>query len=382
LFTLPFVLLLVVQSLYGTAYSTCFILPKFLLEQWHASATLIGNANGAFALSGALSVPFVGPLLDRWGRRPVLLAGLCLAVVTFAPLGYLTTPSALYALRAVHGLVFSMVFSAGSAIAVDLAPPSRRAEAMGYFGTAMLATNGFGPTLAEQIALHFGWALVFVLCSLYSSGALLTALRLEVRQHVLAAGSSLSVPLSWPLAGAYLASIGIGIGVGVSKTFIPALMITEGASRVAPYFLAFTLGALVQRTVFGWVPDRVGRLRATVLALAFYALSLALMVVSNVWFIVLMSGFMGMAHGAAYPAATAMTLDLAKRSEHGRASAWATGLFNLGVAIAASGFARFETSIGYRGLIGLGAASILFIAYLTQRWASMSPVPVPDVPLS
>jgi MFS family permease len=374
LFSTAFVLLLLVQLLYGTAYSTMFILPKYLLEERGASAALVGNAHGAYALLGAVAVAWVGPWLDHWGRRPIMLWGLALSVLSYAPLGWATSTPALLGLRALHGVSFAMVFGAGSALAVDLAPPARRAEAVGYFGTAMLITNGFGPAIAETLVAHLSWHAVFVACSVYSVGALCAALLLRA-PHTRPAGqvnASYAVPLSWPLAGAYLAALGIGIGVGVSKTFIPSVLVAEGASQVAPYFVAYTVGALVQRTALGWVPDRLGRLRATVAALAFYGVVLAAIAPSSLGWIPALSILLGMAHGAAYPAATALTTDLCAVTERGRATAWFAGFFNLGFAIAASGLARFDAALGFRGMIAVGAGLLLTCAAVVPRWIRRS----------
>jgi MFS family permease len=142
------VILLLVQFAYGTAFSTFFALPKYLIEELHASATLVGNAHGAFAIVGVVLVPLIGSSLDRWGRRPVQLLGLAIGAVSFAAFGFAQAPWAILLLRAAHGLSFALTFNAGGALAADLAPPTRRGEGIGYFGTAMLVTNGFGPWLA------------------------------------------------------------------------------------------------------------------------------------------------------------------------------------------------------------------------------------------
>jgi MFS family permease len=370
LFTPAFVLVLAVQLLYGTAYSTMFILPKYLLETRAASATLIGNAHGVYAVAGAVAVAFVGPWLDQWGRRPVMLLGLVLGIFTYAPFGWATSTAALLSLRALHGVGFAMVFSAGSALAVDLAPASRRAEAVGYFGTAMLITNGFGPAIAEFLSVRVSWSAVFVGCSLYTVCALVPALLLREAPRPPAArtGNNYAVPLSWPLAGGYLAMFAIGIGVGVSKTFIPSVLVTEGAARVAPYFVTYTAGALVQRTVFGWVPDRMGRLRATVAALGLYAAVLLATAPAGLPWIVGLSFALGVAHGGAYPAATAMTADLSTAQNRGRSTAWAAGFFNLGFGVAATGLARLDFVVGYRGMIAIGGGLLAASALLIPRW--------------
>jgi MFS family permease len=306
-----------------------------------------------------------------------MLGGLVLAISSYAPLGWADSTLAILGLRALHGVSFAMVFSAGSALAVDLAPESRRAEAVGYFGTAMLITNGFGPAIAETLASVVSWRAVFVSCSLYSLGALCAALAL--RESTARPGATTStnyaMPISWPLAGAYLAAMAVGIGVGVSKTFIPAALVEEGVANVTPQFVLYTVGALVQRTVLGWVPDRLGRLRATVASIWLYAAVLAATAPIAAAWIPALAIVLGMAHGAAYPAATALTADLCATNQRGRATAWFAGFFNLGFAVAASGLPRLGTGFGYRGMIGAGAVLLAVAALLIPRWVKSAAGP-------
>lgn len=371
LWSLPFVLLLGIQFTYGMAFSSFFVLPKYLIEVRAASSSLVGNAHGAFALCGALAVPFVGVIADRWGRRRVLIAGLILAVITFAPVGWTAAPGALLFLRALHGISFSMVFASGGTLAVDLAPPSRRAEAVGYFGTAMLVTNALGPLLAEWLARHGDWSTVFWACSLHAAVALLAALRLRAPEYARSTELSNPVPMSVPLAGAYLASLGLGLGVGASQTFVPAALVAEGASHVGPYFAAYTLGAVAQRTFLGFLADRMGRLSATIVSLLVYAASLVAVALSFGFWLLALALLVGAAHGLAYPASAALSIDCCQPEARGRVTAISTGCFNLGFALGTSGLAPFEPWLGYRGLAILGAVAVAICAggvqWLTPR---------------
>jgi MFS family permease len=133
----------------------------------------------------------------------------------------------------------------------------------------------------------------------------------------------------------------------------------------------YTVGAIVQRTLLGWVPDRLGRLRATVASLCLYAAVLAATSPLHIAWIPALAIVLGMAHGAAYPAATALTADLCAASERGRATAWFAGFFNLGFAVAASGLPRVGSGLGYRGMIGLGAALLAVAAWFVPRWVNV-----------
>lgn len=356
-------LLLLTQFAYGTAFSSFFILPKYLIQQLGADASLVGDAHGAFAIAGLLSVPVVGWLLDRFGRRSAWLCGLALSALSFGAFGFATSPAAVLMLRALHGVGFSLVFNAGSTLAVDLAPEGRRAEAIGYFGTAMLCTNALGPFVAEQIAAILDWQLAFLGCAVYASVAFCFAYRLKVPPFVRAAPGKIRM-LSQSLLAVYVASIALGIGVGASKTFIPALMVEAGIEQVATYFVAFTAGAMVQRLAFGWVPDRIGLLRTSALALLLYGLAMLMVLRVPATAMPWLAIVIGLAHGAGYPAISALAISVGPQAARGRVTSWVTGGFNLGWALSTAGIARFEPHLGYRGLVGLGGATLLLCAVI------------------
>ena len=362
LWSVPFALLLVVQFTYGMSFTTFLVLPRYLLDALGASPSLVGHAHGAFALAGALAVPLVGLLNDRWGRKPVLVSGLILAVLTFAPLAWAQQPAFILALRALHGISFSMVFASGGTLVIDVAPPGRRAEAVGYFGTAMLVTNAFGPPLAELIAETLGWSAVFGACSLYCLCGLIAATALRPPTFIQSPPTRNFVPWSRPLAGAYLGALALGVGVGATETYVPAAMVAEGLARVSPFFVAYTVGAVLQRTFLGFIPDRIGRLAATVLSLLLYAVSMAALSVSpNTWLLPL-TFIAGVGHGLAYPATAALSIDVCEPVARGRVTAISAGCFNLGFALGTSGLAPFEAALGFRGLVMSGAAAVALCA--------------------
>lgn len=95
----------------------------------------------AFAISSMALRPWAGWAADRYGRRPLMLAGG--AVFVLAPLGYGVTLGALSMTlnRLFHGAGMGLYPTAATAMAADLAPPARRAEILGVFGMATPAPS-------------------------------------------------------------------------------------------------------------------------------------------------------------------------------------------------------------------------------------------------
>ena len=96
-----------------------------------ASALEIGGIFSIFALMLVVIRPLVGHGLDRFGRRPFLIAGLL--GYALANLGYALTTDlrGLYVARLAQGLGSGLMWLAAYAIVADLAPAEHRAGRYG-----------------------------------------------------------------------------------------------------------------------------------------------------------------------------------------------------------------------------------------------------------
>lgn len=108
-----------------------------------------------------------GPLSDRFGRRPVLLAGVAL---------FLLASVACALAQSVPQLVLARLFQAvgacagpvlGRAVVRDLYGRERAARALAYIGTAMGLVPAAAPILGGYLALWFGWRATFVFLAGY-----------------------------------------------------------------------------------------------------------------------------------------------------------------------------------------------------------------------
>ena len=117
LLTRGFASLLLAQVGFGYAFSSFFLLPKFVVVALHGGPREIGWLTAVHnALVFAL-MPVLGALVDRFGRRRFLTAGaLLMAVASLLFTAIDSFGPAIFALRVIQALAFSMAFAAGSAL--------------------------------------------------------------------------------------------------------------------------------------------------------------------------------------------------------------------------------------------------------------------------
>lgn len=132
-----------------------------IAEAFRADYSLVSlSVAGYLAITAALQL-IMGPLSDRFGRRPVLLAGL--AIFILASLGCMLAADIWVFLicRVLQGAIISgWVLSL--AVIRDTAPEREAASLMGYVTMAMAVAPMLGPMFGGALDELFGWRSSFL----------------------------------------------------------------------------------------------------------------------------------------------------------------------------------------------------------------------------
>jgi MFS transporter, DHA1 family, multidrug resistance protein len=125
----------------------------------------------AFALA---QIP-VGPLSDRFGRRPVLLAGLGIYVLASFACAIAPTIETLIGARALQAIGACAGVVLGRAIVRDIYGRDRAARMLAYIGSAMALAPMVGPVLGGIVESAFGWRWNFAILLGFGVAALALA---------------------------------------------------------------------------------------------------------------------------------------------------------------------------------------------------------------
>ncbi len=131
-----------------------------------------GHVISAYALGVVIGAPVLAVLAAGWGRRALLIALMGVyALGNFASAmapGYLS----LNVLRFVTGLPHGTYFGVAALVAASLAPPGRRAHAVGLVMLGLTGATLLGVPIAAWLGQVFGWRAAFVFVGLIAVAAM------------------------------------------------------------------------------------------------------------------------------------------------------------------------------------------------------------------
>ncbi|MGD9603167.1 MAG: MFS transporter [Gammaproteobacteria bacterium] len=356
-----FALLLLTTAIVGLSFSTYFLLPKYLAVELAADAATIGAVSAAALVTSVIFMPIAGVQVDHHGRRLFAWTGaLVLAVGSAGMLLVDRVGPLLWGVRVLQGIAFPLFYVALSTLATDIAPRARVGQAIGLFGGIMIATNALGPALAEWGAALFGWRAVFaatVVAALLAA-VLARCLPDPHPPHARATATTMRELLTRP---GMLRVLGItamvGWGFASMFTFHQPWALANGFEKVSLYLAGFAGSAMIMRVGLGGLADRLGRLRVAQISLLLYIVA----PLSLVWLPalgLLPTGILlGISHGLFFPALNAVTVDLARDNERGKAMAAYNGAFNVGFASGSYLQGYLAIQAGYPAIFWLATAT-------------------------
>ena len=141
------------QTVVGTA------LPRIVTDL--NGASLYAWVVSAYLLSSTVTVPIYGKFSDVFGRKVMLMIGVCLFLAGSWLSGASQNMTELVAFRAVQGLGAGALFPIVMAIIGDLYSPRERGRFQGLFGAVFALSFIVGPFIGGWITDHISWHWVF-----------------------------------------------------------------------------------------------------------------------------------------------------------------------------------------------------------------------------
>lgn len=155
---------LLVVALVAVAQGTTSVFVPALpgvVDALSADVAAVNMTMTAFLFGFAACQLIYGPLSDRFGRRPVLIGGLCLYVAATVFCAFAATIEELVVGRLLQGMAVCVGPVVGRAVIRDTVPVERSAKVMANIGVAMAATPALAPAFGGVLEEAFGWRAIF-----------------------------------------------------------------------------------------------------------------------------------------------------------------------------------------------------------------------------
>ncbi|HVX68218.1 MAG TPA: MFS transporter [Mycobacteriales bacterium] len=231
--------------------------PAYVDGRLAGGSVAVGLAVGAPAITGAVLRPLGGRWSDRFGARPMVIAGAVVMAVGVLP-AWQVSLSALVASRLLVGAGEAVMMSATVLWLLRLAGPEHQGRSLGHIGLANYAGLTIGPLILELIGPeHTGrlWLVASVLPLLGAVAALAVhdAPR-PAERHEPAPVLEMVRRTGRPGFGLLLVNVGY-----VAVLSFGALAVAEHGIDVGALIVpVFGAGVIVSRLALGSLPDRLG----------------------------------------------------------------------------------------------------------------------------
>jgi MFS family permease len=346
------------------------VVPVYAKDALGAGSVGIGIAVAAVSPTALLFQPLVGRIGDRRGRRPLVIVGPLIVAAVVAGYTVANDLWTLVGLRLVGGIGEALLFVGAATIITDLAPASRRGEALSLYSLGLWGGLALGPVAGEAILGGGRYDAVWLTAAACSLAAALVALTLpETRPLTTLNGPESRSRLVHPAAirpGFVLVTL--IFGAAGFNTFIALYARELGLDGAGPLFFLFS-GIVVGIRLLGRrLPDRLGAKRSSGSAIALMAAGLLTL---GLWKdpVGLYAGTVVLAFGAAlgFPALMTLAVGGAEESERSSVVGTFSACADVGYALGALSLGGVAAVVGYDGVFIVSAGVALVGALVLAR---------------
>ncbi|MBF6634618.1 MAG: MFS transporter [Planococcus sp. (in: Bacteria)] len=351
-------------------YALLTFTPLYVLNDLGGTATEGGLAVSAFLLSAIIMRFFAGMILEKFGKKKILIFSLFLFTVSTVLYVFVGSFTVLLLLRFFQGIWFSLLTTVAGAIAADIIPPERRGEGLGYYGIAMNLAVVAGPFIALSLQPYVSSQAIFVILSVIMIIGFFCALAVQVdegsfvkqEKHKLTINDFLEKK-SMPIA-----TVGFFISFAYASilTFISVYAESLGLIKAASFFfVVYAIAMLLVRPFSGRIFDTMGPGIVIIPSIIIFGIGLiSLSFTASSWMLLLSGALVGLGYGTLLPSFQTLAIQAADKHRSGYATGTFFAFYDSGIAIGSVSLGLIAGVAGYSNLyLMLGIFVILIVFY-------------------
>ena len=361
--------------------ATLPVIPRYVQGPIGAGDFSVGLVTGAFAVTGLACRPLAGNLADRRGRRPIVILGALLTAVAgalyFIPAG---VPGLVVA-RLFLGAGEGMVYTAGSAWVVDIAPPEKRGRIIGLYGLAIWSGLTLGPPAGELILRASSFEMVWAFAM--AAPLLGAVIAWRIPDTFVYTEPGPDERRTWIERKSLVPGLGLALGT-MGYAAVAAFLVLHldelDIGHGAEVFAAFAATVVLARIFGGWLPDRFGPVPCIIGAGVVESAGLvAIMLADSLPLAIAGALAMGAAFSLLLPSLALLVVNRVPESRRGAAMGTFTAFFDVGIGVGSVGAGVAASIGGYPAAFGFAAvaAACLVLVALSLRSAARSVATAP-----
>lgn len=352
------------------SYNT--VLPIYI-EQFGGAVKIAGLALTSLTLAAIISRPLTGWSLDKYGRKPFLLAGLLLFWLPTIIYIWMIPILALILFRFVQGLGWGAGHTALSTTALDIMPRERMGEGLGYYSLFNSISMSLAPALALWVIHAFSFKELFVACTLLALGILVAGLFVKCPKiEKLQKGSGFKLLEKAALLPATVIFFILFANSSVIS-FLALYAMDLGLKTAGVFFTAQALTTLITRPLSGLIVDRKGQrgydLCVMTGSVAVIIAILIMVNISTTLHLVIAGLLYGLCTGFLQSTILIITVRSVPPQKTGTANATYWTALDMGVALGSLFWGFVAAALGYRLMFTLTLIPIVIglVIYLLNR---------------
>jgi MFS family permease len=355
----------------------------FHIRALGGSATAAGLFLGFLTYSSAISGPITGGIVDRVGKRRVLVTSSAALAIFAAIYAVLPNYPAMLALVVVHGVFWSGLLVAAGSYVTDMVPPPRRAEGMSYWGLSTIAAVAVAPTIGLWVFERGGWTLMCIEAAALNLLMLTVALTLlppDPPAHRAAVAWRWRGLVDWRVLALSGTLFLYSFGYGGITSFVAMYSEASGVSPRALYFTVCSIAILATRPYVARLGDRVGHRRVLLPCLVLVVVGFALLAVGGSRTVFVLSALVfGIGFGSAYPLFLGHLMRHVDPARRGAAFGSILAAFDTGIGTGSVVIGWIVQHYGYRPAY---TAAALLAAFALPYFLTVEPRVLPaDTPV-
>ncbi|WP_061316485.1 MFS transporter [Clostridium botulinum] len=346
-----------------------------------------GIMTGAFTLAALFIRVFAGKLLDKLGRKKILILGV--VITAFSTMGYIFSNEIilLVIFRVMQGFGFGISSTAIATIVTDVTPSARMLEGIGYSGVGITITTAIGPSMALHIVgrgynefnslfiTTFAVSIITILVALFLSYEKNINIQCEKFKIIKSDTDSnrISKEILLPALILFLAAV----AESTILSFTALYGIELGFDNIGLFFTINALGILASRLFINQIVDKLGMNTVLSIGLIIFAFSIFGIAMVKTMYMLLVLGFLcGIMMGSLLPIINVMILNTVSQDKKGVANAIYYALLDGGYGIGSILWGRIIINYGYRAIYALAgivlvAAFVIFVLNLFYRGSTI-----------